>query len=151
MYQPIKVSFREEAVKVLFTYLCLLYSFSFFLLNISVTDINSQITNTHFYETTQGLEFSWSAHGDGYKLGSGILSLPLIEPQKSFSIEQKSAPWYPLWTSSFAEEYFLTITAKLLHSTKWVKAGHVISSTQVQLPSKREIVPHVIVFFLIPS
>ncbi|TQD77556.1 hypothetical protein C1H46_036910 [Malus baccata] len=103
-----------------------------------------QITNTHFYETTQGLEFSWSAHGDGYKLGSGILPLPLIEPQKSFSIEWKSAPWYPLWTSSFAEEYFLTITAKLLHSTKWVKAGHVISSTQVQLPSKREIVPHVI-------
>ncbi|KAB2627403.1 beta-galactosidase [Pyrus ussuriensis x Pyrus communis] len=117
VYQPIKVSFREEAVK---------------------------ITNTHFYETTQGLEFSWSAHGDGYKLGSGILPLPLIEPQKSFSIEWKSAPWYPLWTSSFAEEYFLTITAKLLHSTKWVKAGHVISSTQVQLPSKREIVPHVI-------
>ncbi|CAN6567119.1 unnamed protein product [Malus baccata var. baccata] len=115
VYQPIKVSFRDEAVK---------------------------ITNTHFYETTQGLEFSWAAHGDGYELGSGLLSLPLIEPQKSFSIEWKSAPWYPLWTSSTAEEYFLTITAKLLHSTSWVKAGHLISSTQVQLPSKREIVPH---------
>jgi beta-galactosidase len=103
-----------------------------------------QITNTHFYETTKALEFSWAAHGDGCKLGSGILSLPLIEPQKTFDIELQSAPWHTLWASSSAEEFFLTITSKLLHSTSWVEAGHVISSTQVQLPAKREFVPHVV-------
>lgn len=31
-----------------------------------------------------------------------------------------------------------------MNSTRWVEAGHVISTTQVQLPSKRERVPHVI-------
>ncbi|KAM5551686.1 hypothetical protein ABKV19_026503 [Rosa sericea] len=117
VYQPIKVSFSEGTLK---------------------------ITNTHFYETTKALEFCWAAHGDGCELGSGNLSLPLIEPQKTFHIELQSAPWHTLWASSSAEEFFLTISAKLLHATCWVEAGHVISSTQVQLPAKREFVPHVI-------
>ncbi|KAH7548549.1 hypothetical protein JRO89_XS14G0162100 [Xanthoceras sorbifolium] len=117
VYQPIKVYLTESALKM---------------------------TNTNFYETTQQLEFSWVAHGDGHELGSGILSLPLIKPQSSYDIEFKSSPWYSLWTSCLAEEMFLTITAKLMHSTRWVEAGHVISSTQVQLTAKREIVPHVI-------
>ncbi|KAG2671873.1 hypothetical protein I3760_13G013400 [Carya illinoinensis] len=117
VYQPIKVSLKEGKL---------------------------QITNTQFYETTNGLQFSWVANGDGRELGTGILSLPLIGPQSSFDIEWQSGPWYSLWASSFAEEFFLTISAKLLHPTRWVKAGHVISSTQVQLPGKREIVPHVI-------
>lgn len=111
-----------------------------------------QIKNTHFYETTEGLEFSWAVHGDGWKYGSGNLSLPLIEPQSSYDIEWQSTPWSTVWSSSSAEEIFLTITAKLLHSTRWVEAGHVISSTQVQLPAKRKILPHVFTCsFLIPS
>ncbi|KAK2634309.1 hypothetical protein Ddye_029101 [Dipteronia dyeriana] len=117
VYQPIKVCLVESTLK---------------------------ITNTNFYETTQQLEFSWVVHGDGQKLGSGILSFPLIKPQTSYDIEFKSSPWYSLWASSSVEEMFLTITAKLTHSTRWVEGGHVISSTQVQLPAKREIVPHVI-------
>ncbi|XP_057976450.1 uncharacterized protein LOC131163754 [Malania oleifera] len=117
VYQPIKVSLGKSTL---------------------------QIKNTHFFETTEALEFSWAAHGDGCKIGSGILSLPPIEPQSSFNIEWESGPWYSLWASSSAVEIFLTITAKLLHSTRWVEAGHVISSTQVQLPAKREFVPHVI-------
>ncbi|KAM3685851.1 hypothetical protein ACJW31_11G150000 [Castanea mollissima] len=117
VHQPIKVLLKERILK---------------------------IKNTNFYETTQGLEFSWAAHGDGCELGTGVLSLPSIGPQSSFDIEWESGPWYSLWASSFAEEFFLTISAKLLHSTRWVEAGHVISSTQVQLPAKREIVPHVI-------
>ncbi|XP_050381024.1 uncharacterized protein LOC126798186 isoform X2 [Argentina anserina] len=117
VYQPIKISFSEGTLK---------------------------ISNTHFYETTKALEFCWAAHGDGCELGSGYLSLPLIEPQKTFDIELQSAPWHTLWASSSEDEFFLTISAKLLHSTCWVEAGHVISSTQVQLPAKREFVPHVI-------
>lgn len=77
-------------------------------------------------------------------LGSGILSLPLIKPQSSYELELKSSPWYSLWASCSAEEIFLTVTATLLESTRWVEAGHAISSTQVQLASKRKIVPHVI-------
>lgn len=103
-----------------------------------------QITNTHFFETTQGLEFSWAVHGDGHELGSGILSLPAIKPQSNYDIKWESAPWHSLWASSSAGEFFLTITAKLLHSTRWVEAGHVISSTQVQLPPRKEIIPYVI-------
>ncbi|GAV75270.1 Glyco_hydro_2 domain-containing protein/Glyco_hydro_2_C domain-containing protein/Glyco_hydro_2_N domain-containing protein/Bgal_small_N domain-containing protein [Cephalotus follicularis] len=117
VYQPIKVSLAEGTLK---------------------------IANTHFYDTTEGLEFSWAAHGDGFELGSGVLALPLIKPQSSCDMEWKSGPWYSLWASSFAEEIFLTVTAKLLHGTRWVEAGHVISSTQVQLPVKREFAPHVI-------
>lgn len=103
-----------------------------------------KISNTNFFETTQGLEFSWVAHGDGYKLGFGILSLPPIKPHSSYEIELQSSPWYSLWDSCSAEEIFLTVTAKLLNSTRWVEAGHVVSTTQVQLPSKRERLPHVI-------
>ncbi|KAM7264111.1 hypothetical protein ACFE04_001794 [Oxalis oulophora] len=117
VYQPVKVSFKEGTLK---------------------------ITNTHFFHTTQDLEFSWAAYGDGCELGSGVLQLPLIEPQSSYSTEWKSGPWHSLWASSSAEEYFLTITAKLLHSTRWVEAGHVVSSTQVQLPSEKDFVPHMI-------
>ncbi|EEF49562.1 beta-galactosidase isoform X1 [Ricinus communis] len=116
VYQPIKVSLKGSTLK---------------------------ITNTYFFETTQGLEFSWAAHGDGHQLGSGILSLPLMKPQSSYDIELESGPWYPLW-ASYSGEIFLTVTAKLLHSTPWVETGHVISSTQVQLPSRKEIIPHVI-------
>ncbi|KAH7536772.1 hypothetical protein FEM48_Zijuj03G0021900 [Ziziphus jujuba var. spinosa] len=120
VYQPVKVSFLEQTL---------------------------QIKNTHFYETTEGLEFSWAVHGDGWKLGSGILSFPLIKPQSSYDIEWQSAPWSTLWSSSSAEDIFLTITAKLSQSTRWVEAGHVISSTQVQLPAKRKFVPHVLTPF----
>lgn len=102
-----------------------------------------QITNAHFFETTKELEFNWTVCGDGCKLGSGILSLPIIEPQSSYTIEYESGPWYSPWASSSAEEHFLTISAKLLQSTRWVEAGHVISSTQILLPAKRESVPHV--------
>ncbi|KDP40530.1 hypothetical protein JCGZ_24529 [Jatropha curcas] len=117
VYQPIKVSLKENTIK---------------------------ISNSHFFETTQGLEFGWAVHGDGCKLGSGILSLPVMKPQSSYDIEWESGPWHPLWASSSAVEIFLTITAKLLHSTRWVEAGHVISSTQVQLPPKREILSYAI-------
>ncbi|XP_077218158.1 glycoside hydrolase family 2 protein [Tasmannia lanceolata] len=117
VYQPIKVSFSKNIIK---------------------------IANAQFFETTQAIEFSWILIGDGCNLGSGILSLPVIEPQSSYDIEWESAPWYSLWTASSAAEAFLTITGKLLNSNRWAKARHVITSNQICLPSKREILPHVI-------
>ncbi|XP_059651992.1 uncharacterized protein LOC132299418 isoform X1 [Cornus florida] len=117
VYQPIKVSFKEGIIK---------------------------ITNTHFFETTQALEFGWTVHGDGYELESGIISLPSIEPQGSYEVKWESGPWYSPWASSSAAEIFLTITTRLLQSTRWAESGHVVSSTQVQLPVKREFIPHVI-------
>jgi len=102
-----------------------------------------QIKNTHFFQTTEGLEFSWSISADGYKLGSDKLSLPPIKPQSSYVVDWQSGPWYSPWNSSSSEEIFLTITAKLLSSTRWVEAGHIVTTAQVQLPSKRDIVPHV--------
>ncbi|XVE52295.1 hypothetical protein DITRI_Ditri02bG0111300 [Diplodiscus trichospermus] len=117
IYQPIKVSLSGSTIKV---------------------------KNTNFYETTEGVEFKWAALGDGCELGCGILPLPVIEPQSSYEMEWKSGPWYPLWASSDAEEIFLTITAWLLYSKRWVEAGHVVSSAQIQLPAKRDIVPHII-------
>lgn len=102
-----------------------------------------QIKNTHFFQTTEGLEFSWYISADGYKLGSDKLSLPPIKPQSNYVVDWKSGPWYSLWDSSSSEEIFLTITAKLLNSTRWVEAGHVVTTAQVQLPAKRDIVPHV--------
>jgi beta-galactosidase len=102
-----------------------------------------QIKNTHFFQTTEGLEFGWYISADGYNLGSGKLSLPSIKPQSSYAVDWQSGPWYSLWNSSSSEEIFLTITAKLLNSTRWVEAGHVVSTAQVQLPARRDIVPHV--------
>ncbi|CAM8961994.1 unnamed protein product [Rhodiola kirilowii] len=109
VYQPIKVSLSGSTLKIL---------------------------NTHFFQSTQSLKFGWFIHGDGFELGSGIFSVPSIDPQSSYEIDWESGPWHSLWSSSSASEYFLTINAKLLHRTRWVEAGHVISSTQMQLPGK---------------
>ncbi|KAI3445135.1 hypothetical protein Pfo_001800 [Paulownia fortunei] len=117
VYQPIKVSLKEGIVK---------------------------ITNTHFFNTTEALAFHWMVHGDGCELGSGILSLPTIDPQKSYDIKWDAGPWYDLWCTSDAAEIFLTITIKLLGSTRWAETGHIVSSAQVLLPVKQEIVPHII-------
>ncbi|CAO2816155.1 unnamed protein product [Amaranthus hypochondriacus] len=117
LYQPIKISLTEGLLKV---------------------------ANTHFFQTTQGLDFHWVILGDGSELDSGVLSLPQIEPQSSHTMEWVSGPWYTAWNSCNAEEIFLTITVKLVNSTRWVEAGHVISSTQLQLPNKRSLVPHII-------
>ncbi|XP_039016555.1 beta-galactosidase-like isoform X2 [Hibiscus syriacus] len=117
VYQPIKVYLRESMV---------------------------MIKNTNFYDTTEGVMFEWAVLGDGCELGCGVLSVPVIEPQSSYDIEWKSGPWYPLWASTDSIEIFLTITAKLLHPKRWVEAGHVVSSTQVQLPARRDTIPHII-------
>ncbi|KAF5191895.1 Beta-galactosidase [Thalictrum thalictroides] len=117
VYQPIKVSFEENKLK---------------------------ISNKNFFETTKGVEFSWIVHGDGQCLGSGVLSVPAIEPQSSHNIEWELCPPHFVWESSSASELYLTITAKLLKSTRWAEAGHVLASTQVQLPAKRASTPYVI-------
>ncbi|KAL9233819.1 hypothetical protein vseg_008766 [Gypsophila vaccaria] len=117
LYQPIKFSFTDGILK---------------------------ISNTHFYDTTEGLKFFWVVSGDGCDLESGVLSLPLIGPQSSHSLDLSSGPWQSSYTSSRSEEIFLTLTAKLEKPTRWLEAGHVISSGQVQLPPKRELIPHAI-------
>lgn len=82
-------------------------------------------------------------HGDGCELKSGILTLPAIEPQKSYDMKWDAGPWYDSWSTSDAAEIFLTITVKHLNSTRWAEAGHVVSSAQFQLPLKQNIVPQV--------
>ena len=89
------------------------------------------------------MEFSWSISADGYNLGSGILGLTHIKPQSSYAVDWQSGPWYSLWASADEEELFLTIMAKLLNSTRWVEAGDIVSSAQVQLTARRNIIPHV--------
>lgn len=115
VYQPIKTSMKDGII---------------------------QITNTHFFQTTKGLEFFWCIIGDGSELGSGPLPLLELGPQSSTEIDWKSGPWYSLWNSSEATEVFLTISAKLLQAARWAEAGHVISSTQLELPSRKEIGSH---------
>ncbi|KAH9617726.1 hypothetical protein KSS87_001056 [Heliosperma pusillum] len=117
LYQPIKFSFKEGILK---------------------------ISNTHFYETTEGLTFLWVLSGDGCDLGSGVLSVPEIGPQNSYSLELVSGPWNSFYTSSLYEDIFLTMTAKLEKPTRWLEAGHVISSAQVRLPPRIELLPHAI-------
>ncbi|KVI08504.1 Beta galactosidase small chain/ domain 5 [Cynara cardunculus var. scolymus] len=106
VYQPIKVSFTNNIIK---------------------------ITNTNFYQTTQEVEFNWVIEGDGCKLESGILHLPTLDPQSSYDIKWDSGPWYPSWTSSSAAETFLTITASLLQPTRWLQSGHVLKMKEITL------------------
>ncbi|KAK4798400.1 hypothetical protein SAY86_030726 [Trapa natans] len=113
-------------------------------IKIALTGETLKIRNTHFFEDTKGLEFSWVVNADGYTLGSGIIPLPTIEPQGSYAIEWQDGPWYSVCTSCSKAEIFLTISAKLVNPTRWTEAGHVISSSQVQLPSQRNIVHHAI-------
>lgn len=117
VYQPIKVSLMEDKVKIF---------------------------NAQFFEATDAIEFSWLLCGDGCTLGSGILSIPIIEPQISYDIMLESSPWYSLWKSSVATEIFLTVTAKLQQRKRWVNDGHVVASTQLCLPAKTKTAPHVI-------
>ncbi|XP_010554482.1 PREDICTED: uncharacterized protein LOC104824194 [Tarenaya hassleriana] len=113
-------------------------------IKVSLTEGTLKISNNFFFETTQGLEFNWVVHGDGYQLGSGALSLPVINPQSSFDMDWKSGPWYPFWDTSNSGESYLTITSKVKNSTRWVEAGHLLSSAQINLPAKRHIIPQVI-------
>lgn len=115
-------------------------------IKVSLAESNIKITNGHFFEATAAFEFSWSLQGDGCILGSGVLELPIIPPQSCYEIGIESAPWYSLWNSCLAKETFLTITAKLEQSTRWAEKGHVLSSTQLHLPSRRKLGPHVINF-----
>ncbi|XP_022139268.1 uncharacterized protein LOC111010223 isoform X2 [Momordica charantia] len=115
LYQPIKISSRDGTLQVL---------------------------NGHFFSTTEDLEFSWRIYGDGHELGNGTLSLPVLGPQRSYDIEWQSSPWYDLWASSPALEFFLTVSVKLQRPTRWVEAGHIVSLSQVQLPTKRDFFPH---------
>ncbi|VFQ61399.1 unnamed protein product [Cuscuta campestris] len=103
-----------------------------------------EIQNGNFFITTKDLEFEWLLHGDGCELGSGTLDVPPIVPQGTHRIQWENGPWYSLWSSSRASEVFLTITAKILHSTRWADSGHLISSTQILLPAKLEPLPHTI-------
>jgi beta-galactosidase len=102
-----------------------------------------KVANTYFFNTTEELEFSWTIHGDGLELGSGTLSIPVIKPQNSFEMEWKSGPWFSFWNDSNAGELFLTINAKLLNLTRSLEAGHLLSSTQIPLPAKGQIIPQV--------
>lgn len=136
VYQPIKASFHDQRLKVLslshlFQHIFWIF-FSLF-----------QIRNAYFFGTTRDLEFTWSALGDGHEIGSGGLSLPVIEPQNCYDVEFSSCPWYELWEKSSAVEFFVTITVKLVNSTIWAESGHVVASSQLQLPSKTDFVPHV--------
>lgn len=95
------------------------------------------------------MAFHWSVHGDGLELGSGVLSLPTISPQKTYDIKWDAGPWYDPWSSSDASEVFLSITVKSLGSTRWAETGHIVSSAQILLPVKQDIVPHVSVVALL--
>lgn len=107
-----------------------------------------QITNKNFFESTKALEFGWVLLGDGDSLGSGILPAPVIEPQSSYAVEWESCPWFSMWESSHAREVFLTITTKLVYSTRWVSADHVVASTQLCLPERGECTFKVLLRFI---
>ncbi|KAL5720056.1 beta-galactosidase [Ranunculus cassubicifolius] len=117
VYQPIKFSFENNILK---------------------------ISNKNFFDTTKALDFSWTLHGDGNSLGSGLLSVPSIEPQSSYDVNWESIMAHSLWEASSASEIFLTITATLSSSTRWSESGHVLASKQIQLPSKITAAPYVI-------
>ncbi|WOK99094.1 hypothetical protein Cni_G07806 [Canna indica] len=119
LYQPIKIVLTEKTVKII---------------------------NAQYFDSTQTIEFSWLLHGDGCNLGSGILNLPVIPPQGSYTIELESGPWYSLLKTCSAREIFLTITGKLRHPTRWAKDGHVVSSSQLSLSAKDDSIPHIIKF-----
>ncbi|CAN6444056.1 unnamed protein product [Victoria cruziana] len=106
VYQPLKVMLIGDVVKVM---------------------------NVQFFETTENIEFSWILIGDGICLGSGLFSLPVIQPQSSLDIAWESCPWYQL-CKSLSSEAFLTITSKLRDATRWAQAGHVLASTQLCVP-----------------
>ncbi|GLJ49794.1 hypothetical protein SUGI_1057420 [Cryptomeria japonica] len=108
VYQPIRIALRENTI---------------------------EIHNQQFFGTTETLEFNWClTNGDGKVLGSGLIDLPSIEPQKTHKILLVSCPWYSLWRNLAIGEVFLTISAKLIHPTRWVDAGHFVASEQLCLP-----------------
>ncbi|EPS69196.1 hypothetical protein M569_05571, partial [Genlisea aurea] len=109
VYSPVKITLENGAVKV---------------------------KNAYFFDTTEGLKFRWRIHGDGVELSSGILNLPRIDPQGAYDMALEASPWYDAYHScDDAGEIFVTITAELSRSLRWAEAGHIVSSTQLQLPT----------------
>ncbi|XP_078178746.1 glycoside hydrolase family 2 protein isoform X1 [Carex rostrata] len=103
-----------------------------------------QLKNAQFFDTTKAFEFSWILQGDGNIIGSGLLEVPIIAPQKDHVLKFESSPWKTLWKRCEANEIYLTIITKLKHSTRWVKEGHVFASTQLSLPASNSSISHVI-------
>lgn len=103
-----------------------------------------QIKNAQFFDTTKAFEFCWILQGDGNIIGSGLLEVPIIAPQKDYVLKFESSPWNTLWKRCEANEIYLTITTKLKHSTRWVKEGHVFASTQLSLPASNSSISHVL-------
>lgn len=103
-----------------------------------------QLKNAQFFDTTEAFEFSWILQGDGNVIGSGLLDVPIIEPQRDYDIKFESSPWETLRKRCEANEIYLTIITKLKHSTRWVKESHVIASTQLSLPGSNASISHVL-------
>ncbi|KAJ3688746.1 hypothetical protein LUZ61_017910 [Rhynchospora tenuis] len=103
-----------------------------------------QIKNTHYFDTTEAFEFTWILQGDGTIISSGLLDVPITAPQAHYDIKLECSPWYTLWKTCEANEVYLTIITKQKYSSRSIKEGHIIASTQLSLPSDNASISHLI-------
>ncbi|KAL2609958.1 hypothetical protein R1flu_028531 [Riccia fluitans] len=103
-------------------------------IGIALSGSQVEIWDRHFFTSLDDLQFSWALHADGSVLGSGSLDIPSLGPREKYLIPSDSEPWHKLWRTSLAFEVYVTITARLSSSKRWVDAGHVVASEQLRLP-----------------
>ncbi|HOA58904.1 MAG TPA: glycoside hydrolase family 2 TIM barrel-domain containing protein [Dermatophilaceae bacterium] len=85
------------------------------------------VSNRRHDGDTGDLRFTWTHEVDGHPVGTGSLDVPPVEPGGS-----ASAP-LPTLDLSAPGEHWLAVTADLARSTAWAPAGHVLTTSQIEL------------------
>ncbi|MFX0098779.1 MAG: glycoside hydrolase family 2 TIM barrel-domain containing protein [Candidatus Hodarchaeota archaeon] len=90
------------------------------------------VENKHFFRTIEHLVPTWELLEDGTPIEQGTL-LPLATPPRS--LEKITIP-FAKFTPKPGTEYYLTIRFRLIHSTSWAPAGHLLAFEQFHVPTK---------------
>jgi beta-galactosidase/beta-glucuronidase len=99
-----------------------------------------KVLNRNFFISTSNLDFSWSLSRDGIVVGSGQLSIPVLQPAEKHVLSLDGQPWSLLLKDSQGSETYITIFARLWTSERWSDAGHIVASNQLIISEKHDIV-----------
>ena len=100
-------------------------------IKIALGDEGVTVSNRRHDGDTADLRFTWTHELNGHRVGEGPLAVPTVRPGQS-----ASAP-LPVLDVTAPGEHWLTVTAALTRPTAWAPAGHVVTTSQLELASVR--------------
>ena len=92
---------------------------------------NATVSNRRHDGDTGDLTFTWAHELSGHRVGEGLLAVPPVPPGGSASVP------LPVLDVTAPGEHWLTVTAALAAPTAWAPAGHVITTSQLEVTAVR--------------